>query len=368
MRASSDADEPTGTPAATEPAASPPPAASWQSRPAEAPWCPPAVADAFPWAAAHDDREDVTAATATPPWRLLAASRRGRVHAHHGTHREDAVACASGPWGWVMAVADGAGSAEWSRVGAAAACRAAVASVVTRQTADASSRAMSGSTASAGAAPEGGRDSATRAMVVEAAHAAVGALDEIAATAALPPRSLRTTLLVAVMDRGAEHDTLAVTQVGDGGVLALGADGTVRLVGEGDGGAYSGEVSCFLPDEGARQRADAAATVLQWDVAAVVLCTDGIEDPFYPLARGGVALLRQLRDGVDDPLPGFRQEARDAVLDAPDPSGALLAWMGFEKRGENDDRSLAIAWRAPMPMPVPVPVPVPTPVPASRDG
>ncbi len=55
-------------------------------------------------------------------WSLIGASIRGKLHAHHGVWRDDAFA-----WGttqdWTcIAVADGAGSASLSRVGARVAC------------------------------------------------------------------------------------------------------------------------------------------------------------------------------------------------------------------------------------------------------
>ena len=56
------------------------------------------------------------------PWRLLAASVRGKYHAHAALWCDDAYAWGSaGPW-TVLAVADGAGSAPLSRIAAAVAC------------------------------------------------------------------------------------------------------------------------------------------------------------------------------------------------------------------------------------------------------
>lgn len=59
-------------------------------------------------------------------FRLLAARVRGKKHKHEGTHGDDWFEIAqSGVWG-IIAVADGAGSKMFSRVGARAACEAAV--------------------------------------------------------------------------------------------------------------------------------------------------------------------------------------------------------------------------------------------------
>src|SRR5258708_14225559 len=50
-------------------------------------------------------------------YRLVAASHRGKTHAHQGTFREDAVAVTATDYWNIMAVADGAGTADLARVG-----------------------------------------------------------------------------------------------------------------------------------------------------------------------------------------------------------------------------------------------------------
>src|SRR5262249_13592089 len=59
-------------------------------------------------------------------WPLIGARVRGKKHKHEGTHCDDWFAFrVSDPW-TVIAVSDGAGSRKFSRVGARAACEAAV--------------------------------------------------------------------------------------------------------------------------------------------------------------------------------------------------------------------------------------------------
>ncbi|MBA3825265.1 MAG: protein phosphatase 2C domain-containing protein, partial [Ktedonobacterales bacterium] len=60
-------------------------------------------------------------------WQALAASRRGKLHAHEGSYREDAFALSTHEDWLLIAVADGAGSCRLSRVGARVASEAAVA-------------------------------------------------------------------------------------------------------------------------------------------------------------------------------------------------------------------------------------------------
>jgi len=70
--------------------------------------------------------ESATQSVALPHgFKLIAARVRGKKHKHEGTHCDDWFEITqSGPWG-IIAVADGAGSRMFSRVGARVACQAA---------------------------------------------------------------------------------------------------------------------------------------------------------------------------------------------------------------------------------------------------
>ena len=321
-------------PAVAEPPA--PVAAVWQDRPAEEPWCPAELrahlGDGLAWAAdAAPDTNDARAVPLGAGWRALAAARRGRVHAHAGQHREDAFAVHSAGPVAIAVASDGAGSARWSRVGAEVTCRETV-----RVAAAALAAAPDRSPAALGAALSAG------------VAAACTALRELAGRAGAPPRDFRCTALAVALD--AEAGTLAAVQVGDGVVALRAADGSVRLLGESDGGEYSGEVSCFVPDACADARAAAPVTAALDGVADVLVATDGVEDPFYPIPRTGPALFAQLDGGVAAPLDGFqRQSAHGPVLGGGVPgaeaASRLLEWLAFEKRGENDDRTAVLLSR-----------------------
>ncbi|HYW32100.1 MAG TPA: PP2C family serine/threonine-protein phosphatase [Gemmatimonas sp.] len=319
--------------------------AVWTQLPAEAPWCPPewaehlrAVAPAFV-APEGDQGEESTASSIgdAAGWTLASVSRRGRLHAHRGEHREDAAAMLAHPTGWCAAVADGAGSAEYSRIGAALAVHAAT-------TACTSSLRNSASDSGPGAAIQQSAtmDTALRA----AADAAQRTMADFADRAGIALRVLRTTLLVAVV----HGDVLGVLHVGDGAVAFLHADGTATLPTQGHGGDFSGEVAHFLPDDGAHAQLVSSATVsVASNVVGVLLATDGVEDPWYPMSRTAPALFTQLANGVTDDnaaASGVTQPMRGPVLGAPDPLAGLGKWLRFEKRGENDDRTLCVAHRS----------------------
>ena len=308
-------------------------AATWQERDPGEPWCPPALVAHLPWA------DDVATAHARTwggeggaAWTMLAGTRRGRSHAHQAQWREDAATLSQliGPDGhplYLLVAADGAGSARWSRVGSEAACRAVLAFC----------RAHEAIADNPGP------------MLVAAASAAVDELLHLARAGGGEGRDLRTTLLVAALWGPAGAERLACTQVGDGAVLVRTADGAVTQLGTGDSGEFSGEVTCFVPDDGARERAAAALVEREArDVTHLVLLTDGIEDPFYPIARRGPVLMAQLMDGVREPAEHFQKQAvHGPVFGSAQRHEHLAQWLAFERRGENDDRTIVAAVRAP---------------------
>lgn len=309
----------------------PPPRAAWSAKPPDGPWCPPEWLDALAAAAPglaplreHAPEGELQGMVATSGgWQLLAASRRGRLHAHRGEHREDAAAVATHARGWCAAVADGAGSARFSRLGAAIATHVAAHAIADRL---AAGQPM---------------DEALRA----GAEATDAALQRFREATGLARRDLRTTLLVACTD-GTRLGTL---QVGDGATVLLLADGGTVRPHAGDSGDFSGEVTHFLPDEGALAQLVASAAVHDAGaVHGVLMATDGIEDPFYPLPRHAPALFAQVAGapaGGTAPaeVNGVAAVGHGVALASADPVAALGAWMGFEKRGENDDRTLFIA-------------------------
>ena len=84
------------------------------------------------------------------------------------------------------------------------------------------------------------------------------------------------------------------------------------------------------------------------DIEAVLLCSDGVEDPFYPMETNAIEVFRQIYCGVREPLPDFVQERQGPIIGERHPGDALLKWVGFQKRGENDDRSVLLMHRHPV--------------------
>jgi hypothetical protein len=274
-------------------------------------------------------------------WRILAATRRGRLHAHRGAHREDAVRFAVGRDFIILCVSDGAGSCQYSRIGSELTCRTVVAEL---------EKELAGHGADFGALDREALATriATRiaSAIVEATKAAVNALGEIARCTESTPKDFRCTLLTTVFYLGSQESFALASQVGDGFFAGLGRDGQARRYGVSDSGAYSGEVTCFVPDAEALNHAARIHSIDLAGLEAFVAATDGIEDPFYPLEKNAGALFRQLYYADEDPLPGFEaKQATGPVIGSELARERLAAWLAFEKKGENDDRTIAIIYR-----------------------
>lgn len=317
----------------------------WTANVPPAPWCPDAWREALEAvapglftigsASSHTAPDGVTASyheaagsrLTGDGWSLVLASRRGRLHAHRGEHREDAGALLHFAAGWVAAVADGAGSAPWSRLGSAIATH-----VVTHALRD---RLDHGKAPAAQLAP----------ALRDASLATHAAMRRFADLVSIAPKELRTTLLAAVR----HGDAIGVLQVGDGAMALRRTDGTLIHPHAAATGDFSGEVTHFLPDDGAVEQLIASAGVHDArQISAVLIASDGVEDPWYPFTRHATTLFDVLTRGASDAavLPtGLVPAWRDAVADAADPVHALAEWLAFEKRGENDDRTLCLIQR-----------------------
>jgi hypothetical protein len=90
------------------------------------------------------------------------------------------------------------------------------------------------------------------------------------------------------------------------------------------------------------------APIPEEEVEAYILCTDGIEDPFFPVHRNVVGIFDQLFEGYREPIQDVTYPSGQeptSITRSDDAGEELLKWLGFEKRGENDDRTIALIYR-----------------------
>jgi hypothetical protein len=276
----------------------------------------------------------------TPLASIIGASLRGRSHAHTGKYREDdfAMGCTESGW-YVLVAADGAGSASYSREGSRLACttalpalRDAIASVTDLDAAFSEESPFSSDSM------EYVRHLAAR-IFFHAAQQALQALEQVASSSKFSLRDLATTLIVVLARRANTSWFTIGFSVGDGGALAISADGSFKALTHADSGEYSGQTR-FLTTPGV---VDDWQSVLERtrvnvfsDLLTIAVMTDGVSDPLFDTDL----------DSLNDRAGRSLIDALGPVLDLRAPSvGAeisLLEWLGFRSPGSHDDRTLLL--------------------------
>jgi len=294
------------------------------------------------WKPDHDSRQ-----LETDGARLVAASLRGRSHAHKGTCRDDDFFIGTSN-GWRIAVvADGAGSAKFSRRGAQLAAETAgkfmADELIKNSDLLTAAENMDGSDATQDILKK-----AIYKVVGYAAHSAMKALsDEVKqASNGVHPfvlADLNTTLLIAIARPVGNRMVVGTYTIGDGAVGILCGSDTVTLGGVPDGGEFSGGTRFLAPQyvEQDELWKRTHAFVLD-EVKVIVLVTDGVSDAKFKsdsaLEKRSAwdALMLEIADAATFDIKS------DGLSDGLDKR--LLEWLNFWVPGEHDDRTIAIIW------------------------
>lgn len=289
---------------------------------------------------------------------VLAASKRGRSHAHVGSFRDDDYALAALPaTGWTIAiVADGAGSARYSRQGAAIICEqardtlqqilAGERSAAIDQAASAyyHARALPAQNPQAlDAAWQTLRNALYGAVGNAAYYAAKGIMDEAARRqlthADTSFKDYASTALIAICKRYPFGTLCAAYWVGDGAVGIYRASDGITLLGDVDSGEYSGQTR-FLESAEVTQQALLRRTRFDLvdDLTALVVMTDGVSDAKFDT---------EARLARADDWHLFWHDLQQAVGladDGADHPQRLLDWLDFWSQGNHDDRTIALIY------------------------
>lgn len=246
-------------------------------------------------------------------WHAAAASVQGVSHLRLEQPCQDAHALALLPNGTlVAAVADGAGSATLSEIGAAAAAKTVVAAIGAAQQ-----------------LPTATDTEGWRQLLSEAFRLALLRLETEAEDREIDPNALATTLLLAV----ATPETTAVMQVGDGAIVLGDANGGVQALTAPLHGEYA-NTTVFLTSPTALETAQFG---LHPAAAYLALFSDGLQRIALEMATGmPFAPFFQ---------PLFRFVASEADADAA--QAQLTAFLSSPRVQErsDDDITLALAAR-----------------------
>lgn len=285
---------------------------------------------------------------------VVAASRRGRSHAQDGKPRDDHFNlwfCHESGW-YILAVADGAGSAKYSRKGSDVACHTVI---------DHCRRLLTDNPEFDKAIREYAADrdnmdkrtEVTRHVIDIVYNAAKKAHDavkkEAEATEGGRLKDYATTLMFAICKKFDFGWFISSFWVGDGAMCIYdGLNKTIKLLGSPDEGEFSGQTRFLTmpeifhdPDVARRLR----MTIVP-DFTALFLMTDGVSDPMFETDRNlndyarWEEFYRKLAFGFpEDGIEGV--ELWEGNEEA---KGQLLRWLDFWSPGNHDDRTLAILY------------------------
>jgi serine/threonine protein phosphatase PrpC len=276
---------------------------------------------------------------------MVAASQRGRSHAIEGKPRDDDFKLYfNEPSEWyIMVVADGAGSAPFSRKGSQIACETAI-DVCKTQLAEVGNSLEEQIRLYC-------KDKTDRKGVYEFLHqeivgkAAFEAYKKVCEEADSKQRihkEYATTLLLTICKKFDFGWFVGAFWVGDGGIGIYSKERQeVKILGEPDGGEFAGQTRFLTMPEIFKDRPRIRFEIVE-DFTAVILMTDGVTDPKFE-TDANLNRIEKWNDLWDDLNGANEDNAKVNFTDDNElAAGQLLKWLDFWSRGNHDDRTIAI--------------------------
>lgn len=263
---------------------------------------------------------------------VLAASVRGRSHAQKGAYRDDDYIIRSNASGWVIvATADGAGSAEFSRRGSQLAVKHASVELENRLREAASQLDEAGGDESR-IKPFAGQ------CMFKAVQAAVAAIEREAQDEGVSDSSFSTTLILVAARRCGARWLVLSFGIGDGGAAIWNDHAKVVVpLTKGDSGEFAGQTRFLRRNEveSLEHVVGRTKVVLVDRPSAILSMTDGITDPKFETDSLFESAEHWQGFWRNDFFPMLTATGDARLRDR------LLAWMEFWSPGNHDDRTLA---------------------------
>jgi serine/threonine protein phosphatase PrpC len=276
---------------------------------------------------------------------MVAASQRGRSHAHEAKARDDDFQLfydENNKW-YILAVADGAGSSKYSRKGSQIATQVAVEVCKTQISEHNEEFCKLIKSFSEDKSDENRKKFGDYlyTIVGSSIFKAYKAIESEAKTAVKPVKDYSTTLIFSICKKFSFGWFVGAFWVGDGGIGIYNKDKQfLKVLGESDGGEFAGQTRFLTMPEITsptelyrRLRFDIVD-----DFTALILMSDGITDPKFETDANLTRiekwneLWRDLSNEVD-------------FLDDNEASAEqLLKWLDFWSPGNHDDRTIAIMY------------------------
>jgi serine/threonine protein phosphatase PrpC len=293
------------------------------------------------------DRQFITVAATDAVARkdMVAASKRGRSHAHEAKPRDDDFRLHfDDKSGWyIMAVADGAGSARYSREGSRIACHTAV-DVCIAEIANRGGTFEKQIQEYSNIRSEENRKQAGDTlyhMIGTAAFRAHKEIEKEAVDKGNPVKDYATTLILSICKKFDFGWFVGAFWVGDGGIgIYTKEPPFLKVLGEADGGEFAGQTR-FLTMTEIVQPVELYRR-LRFDIVddftALILMTDGVTDPKFE-TDANLNRIEKWHNFWDD-----LSQTVDFSDDNEKSADQLLKWLDFWSPGNHDDRTIAILY------------------------
>ena len=286
----------------------------------------------------------------TPQKDIVAASKRGRSHAQEAKPRDDHFKMYHDDktnW-YVMAVADGAGSAKFSRQGSKIACDTVI---------DHCKNELSNSEKFEEdinlwhldqRSEEAGKmiSADIYRIVGNAAYKAHKAIVEEAKATGNPTKTYATTLLLAICKKFEFGWFVASFWVGDGAMCLYDKDNhTSTLLGVPDEGEYAGQTRFLTMPEifnDTNEFYKRLKCKIVPDFTALFLMSDGVSDPKFETDAN--LNNPDKWDELWDDLQNNPEHPVHLTDDNEESKNELLDWLDFWSPGNHDDRTIAILY------------------------
>ena len=155
-------------------------------------------------------------------------------------------------------------------------------------------------------------------------------------------KNLSTTLLIAVAKKIRNYWLCAAYWVGDGAIAVYKeSTNSVKLLGEVDSGEFSGQTRFLSQKEIDYNDINKRIqyVIVQDDFTAFMLMSDGVSDPKFHMESNlnKVENWKNFWNELNNEVPSLKTPTQQTAND-------LMEWLNFWSEGEHDDRTLAIIY------------------------
>jgi hypothetical protein len=269
---------------------------------------------------------------------LLGASQRGRSHAHNGTFRDDEFVVAEiSSNSFFICVADGAGSAKYSREGSRIGCSKSldcVRELMHEQEKILISSANKISSKESNEELKKEFNTQVYKLVGETVLATRNAIIEKASAENHQLKDYSTTLLFSIVIKLENEFIIISYSIGDG-IIAHISPEFVKPLSSPDGGEFAGQTR-FLTMQDAIDTINERITIaFVEDISGLYLMTDGISDPYFETDSNFEKKEKweELKLAIDEKI--------DFTQDEKKIEEQFKEWLGFWSQGNHDDRTIA---------------------------